>query len=606
MTAAPPEPPLEAAYARSAASARRLVASRYPLSRCEPGSPDYPASKEWREVWRICATTPAGLPLVLLVAVPSLFPDVLPAAYVSVESAEQHGSVPHLDRHRFLCTLDSEEAVPNADQPGQVALAVIERALTLWDDGVSGANACDFADEFSAYWEQAETINALSLVEPDDVSRRVYVSRLRKPWKGYGIIFAGTLQAAQNWLNAVGYTGRIFTREALYLPLAGLGRPPFPETNRDLYARLVSEAPEALPNLLTFLTADPRPSAVLCSVPVGDGRALQGWIHPAVLRSVPSRRGYIQVPGPVDGFRPGTCPPVHELLRANGGGRLTRLSVKRIDRPYLIERSAGETPAQIAQPVTVIGCGSLGSMLSANLAQSGMVRRFRLVDPQVLTPENTLRHYCGMDRIGEHKTTALAGELRRHYPHLRCDTVEDDVLAALRKESRFLAGSAITLIALGRLPVERRLNRFAHEDPALLSGPLCFLWVEPHLYGGHALYLGNPSGPGCYECLLDGTMRFSERVLLEPERFGRREAGCQTTYTPYSGSDMAAFVATAERFLTEHITAGTRENLLYSWAGDVGRARVQGIAVSGSYTAAFTGQERPVAPRTDCPICRLP
>lgn len=61
--------------------------------------------------------------------------------------------------------------------------------------------------------------------------------------------------------------------------------------------------------------------------------------------------------------------------------------------------------------VGIVGCGALGSKLAMSVARAG-VRRFVLVDDDVLLPENLVRHDLDWISVGEHKAAALARRLK--------------------------------------------------------------------------------------------------------------------------------------------------------------------------------------------------
>ena len=72
------------------------------------------------------------------------------------------------------------------------------------------------------------------------------------------------------------------------------------------------------------------------------------------------------------------------------------------------------TPAALRElkdkRVGVVGLGSLGSKIAVSLTRMGM-RRFFLIDEDVLLPENIQRHSLNWKSVGAHKTDAVAQEL---------------------------------------------------------------------------------------------------------------------------------------------------------------------------------------------------
>lgn len=599
----PPESYLESYYAGVAAKVRRRVASAYPLEICLPSSPDYPKpASRWREVWRVYSSVPGDEGDELLLAIPTAFPDELPVAYLPVGAVP--AGIPHLDRKRLLCTFDATETAPNSDRSEDMALAVIARAWQVWQSGASGANTGDYADEFSAYWAQEIGSACLSLVRIDGCPREVTQIAVSPPWNVFGAMFAESEDPGKRWLASVGYTGQTSARPALYLPLEDLGLPPYPATNGELYDLLNRRSPQSLSLLLKFLRRHTgRPAPVLFSVESGDGRAAGAWRHPRFAPSftVSGPNGFRNVRG-VRGFRPGSHPVALELDVLNRDEPLEKLAVSRVERERLTERTSGHPAEQWNGPVNAVGCGSLGGFIADGLARSGRPGSLRLVDPEVLSPENTLRHCCGMSEIFQPKAEAVGRKILRAFPHMRCEPVRENVLDLLRLQPACLADGAMTVAAIGNLAAERRLNALSRSAGHPLTRYLCFTWVEPYMYGGHALLL-RADRPGCLECLLDESLVFRHRILTDPARHLKREAGCQSSYTPYGGADLTTFAAAVTRWL-----AGSGETdapALLSWTGDLQRAAAEGIPIAAEYMGMqpFSLTVRTVTPNPDCLVC---
>ena len=590
-------------YADSVEEARTDVAAIYRLSICDPDSPDYPhRPAAWREVWRV--DLDGAFPVQVLVGIPTSFPDELPTAFLPQETAVAAAPFPHLNRARILCTFDITVSVPNADQPSNIALAVIERAAEVWNAGVAGTNSEDFADELKAYWDDVATLNAFSIVPPLSQATPIAVLELSPAWAGSSWFFAETAIAARMWLAGVGYIGKLRDRAALYLPVVSLGLPPFPSTNAELYKRLEGSDPEALKHLLSFLGRYPRPTAVLAAVPAGTGNATLAWSHPEPTHTVSGKKGFRTVAGAVPGFRPGHLPPALELSSVWPQGVLVRADVTDVGADRLELRTAGVTADALPHSVNVIGCGSVGGFLAEGIVRSGRATSLRLVDKDILGPENVQRHYCGMSDVGLYKTKALCRKLRQHFPHIRCSTFERNILDVMSETPKELDPASLTIIALGNLSVERRLNRLLFDESMLVKCPAVFVWVEPFLTGGHAVKILNPE-PGCFECLFDGSMRFRHRIIREPQLFSRREAGCQSSYTPYGGAALTEFAASVLRFSLR--PEPNPVNTLFTWCGDLDAARSKGIDLRREYKgiSSFSSSTRTIVARPSCPVCSL-
>ena len=600
-----PDTALDREYAETAGRVRRFLISEYELEEVLASSSDYPsANKNWRAVWRIPVHVPSG-EVVLLIAIPATFPDELPTVYLT-DDIEENASgrpIPHLSGSDEFCTFDKNEIRINADNPEGIVVAVIERARKLLEEGISGTNTGDYLDEFEAYWEQGASLLALSLVTPSDKAKTVVGIKLIPPWKGRSNLFADTESEGRQWLTSVGYGRETKSEPVLYLPIKDFGLPPYPETNGELYDRLRGCDPDSLDTLLGFLRRYSRPTSILFSVPTSGGKKAMGaWWHPKFAHRVyrGTKEGK-RHPNVVGGFSSGNHPAAVELSIKYRAEKVTRAKVERVDQARLAERTVGATPKVFEYPVNVIGCGSIGSLTAAGLAETGVINALRLVDFDRLGIENVGRHYCGMDAVGEYKTIATAGKIQRHFPHVRCDTRQSDILNLLRTSPVVLMPATLTVVCVGVLPIERRLNRIALFETGLET-PYCYVWVEPHLYGGHALFIRRRGG-GCFECAFDNAFLFEHRVVQDPRNFSMREAGCRSTYLPYSGLDASAFVSAMIRFLLDAIDSS--HNQLFSWTGDLESARRGGVTLGPEWVGAssFTSSVRNLTPKPLCPVC---
>jgi len=604
---APADSYLESYYADATNRARRFVASRYALEECSPSSPDHPGrEQDWREVWSVRVSVSEG-PQDLILAIPHTFPDELPKTYLPAHTVEAIKQIPHLDARRFLCTFDEVTAKPNADDPGMVALAVLGRAVRVFSEGLSGDNRSDYSEELQAYWALDSDTLSLSLSGPDMVVTGVVMLHLQPSWRGYSYMFAPTEDAGKEWLRGVGCASKVEAQKIPFLHLQTLGDPPMPSTNVDIYRLLRRQDDDScLKRLLAHLQRSQRPSAVLFSAPAaGGGRMLGAWWHPKVVHQVyrgpdHNRRHQHVVPG----FRAGSnsMAAAAELSVRHQKEKIVRSVVERVDRARLFERTTGAPRPAIEHPVNMVGCGSIGSITASALAQSGAVDRLRTVDPEKLEPGNVQRHYCGMSAIGEYKAEATAQKLRAHLPHAECEPHTRDVLDVLRTSPAVFTPTSLTVVTVGDIAVERRLNRLYKDGFAFSDAPLCFMWVEPHLFAGHALFLRH-NRAGCFECAFDENFHFNRRVLANPSSFSRREAGCQSTFVPYSGVDAVQFVAAATRFLINSLE--TSENRIFSWIGDIEKARRSGAGLEPEWEHAspFSAYTAALTPNRACPVC---
>jgi hypothetical protein len=81
-----------------------------------------------------------------------------------------------------------------------------------------------------------------------------------------------------------------------------------------------------------------------------------------------------------------------------------------VPAPPLRQRLTPDHALLATKQVAIIGCGSLGSKVATSLARCG-VGRFVLVDDDILSPDNLVRHDLDWRSVGLHKVDALAKRL---------------------------------------------------------------------------------------------------------------------------------------------------------------------------------------------------
>ena len=85
------------------------------------------------------------------------------------------------------------------------------------------------------------------------------------------------------------------------------------------------------------------------------------------------------------------------------------------DENSLILRAGPDAPSLRNRSATVFGAGALGGNVAVALAESGL-GSLDLVDGDVLTPGNVVRHVAGHDQVGASKVRAVEAVIRNHAP----------------------------------------------------------------------------------------------------------------------------------------------------------------------------------------------
>jgi molybdopterin/thiamine biosynthesis adenylyltransferase len=532
-----------------------------------------------------------GKSIELIVQFPESFPDTFPVIALSEKSFNEICPIPHLDWNRHLCTFDKNETFPNAELPVEVVRRTIERAREILENGLNKQNTLDFIEEFAAYWEHDTEGTYYSIIEPTDEPKIICLCKTSIAGCNK-VIFADVNILGDRWLkNLYGEDLEIKHINSLYLPLKDIGHPPFPRTNKELYLCIKQQNPDRIGTLNDYLKNMSSPSFIIFSLKLGDQYFLGAWAH----------SGLNQI---MNGFRPGKAPTSLMMLIKAPNVEIKRFGIERVDRSRILNRGGNSSTLPLdGKKISVIGCGSIGSNLAEKLVKLGCNDLF-LVDNDKLEYGNIARHFCGAEYVDLMKTKALAKKLIRHYPNLIITTYEKNILDLLYSNQNFLNAFDINIICIGSIGIELRLNKLLKET--IITKPLLFIWVEPYLAAGHAVYI-QPGKSGCLNCLFllkEDNLIFRESVLKNPEKYTKREAGCQTSFIPYGAIEIDAYLVSLSRFLIK-IAKGLDDNTIFSWVGNMETFRRFNFPIESKWIGVmgYTVYESKIQQKYYCEDC---
>lgn len=527
-----------------------------------------------------------GKTATLRIVLDETFPLRLPRVFLQPWDA--FGMIPHVSLDGLVCYADSEGLVLDRRRPTAVVEEVLRRALIVVADGARGRNHGDFADEWESYWRLLEGgIAARSLLEPAGPIRWARVAMGKE---GRPVIVDGEATIAA-FLNGRAVGGEYTLQRALYLPLSPSASLVPPHPKRPFWS--IEEARRAL---LSALCADDRRH--LWKLLKGRTRAreyvIAGLARPSGGTTLFGLR--------FDGV--GAC---HPLLAGGTAERMIPIQLERLDRGYLIPRGGGE-PTLMSKRILLVGCGAVGGHIAFELARAGMLD-LTLVDPELLTPENTFRHVLGREYWGTPKASALKETIEASLPYTTVRAVTTTIEHGLADGTIELADYDLVVMALGNPTVELAINERLHMHANMPIGILT--WLEPFGIGGHALLVGNAREGGCFECLYrspdaEAAPLANRASFAAPGQvFGRALSGCGSLFTPYGSLDASRTAGLAVRLAVDALRGGEAGNPLLSWKGDSTDIEAAGFALSPRYDRGDDDlyRLRYAYRATDCPVC---
>jgi len=240
----------------------------------------------------------------------------------------------------------------------------------------------------------------------------------------------------------------------------------------------------------------------------------------------------------------------------------------------------GDGLLNLDHKISVSGCGSIGSYLIGLLSELSL-NHFTLVDNDTLTYDNIARHLCGAEYVGQKKVKAIQEKLIKHYADIDCASRDENIIDLVQYNPDFFNGFDYNFLVVGNTPVEvAMLRKFRTTE---IQKPIIIMWVEPFLLGGHAIILTKNCDVESY--LYDDVFAFKYSVLEKGTDFSKKEAGCQSTFIPYSGFEAKRFLYDFCDYFHNHVIGKDCGNVLFSWGGKLSWARSEGINLSSSWIA---------------------
>jgi molybdopterin/thiamine biosynthesis adenylyltransferase len=583
-------------YETSASKAIEAVSQEFTVDTCDEQDIDFPKGLRGngaRAVKVHCSI--AGSDDAVILVFPKLFPDVLPKVYASKSLFESYYPIPHVDRNRFVCVRD-EDVVHISDdfeRLGEGAAFIVKQALAIITAGITGENTEEAKDELLAYWHDSDTLDILLVGPVPTDEKTLVVLELSKG--GYGdirLVAGGSEERIQQWFEAIGASLTIKQRYwALFLRIETVSC--VPRCNRDIQ-KLLEKLPDAANSVANFFKSSEENRIIFFSTELGRETVFAGWRHTA----------WGQTEHIADGFSRLAKLPLNLRLGRSGSQKLTMVRIRRADTERLFRRVGVMPPQQVNNSrIAIVGCGAIGSQLAVSLARAG-ISKFVLCDPETLLLENVARHACSHAeaRNAPKKVDALRSLILRYFPAAECTCIHQNVLDVLCENIEQFDDTALVVVCVANAAVERRLNAIQHSRPEM--PPILYAWLEPRGVAGHMIFVSQRNA-GCWDCCFSSEGEYIDQLVAHPSLFLKREAGCQSTFTPYASVEVESFVSWINRSVQDLLVSCPKENWRLSWVGDIRRQESAGMEMQGKWLLAesFSVHRKPILRIDDCRIC---
>lgn len=502
------------------------------------------------------------------------FPFEIPKIYLAPSSYEKIKYIPHIDTKRLVCTFDSEIASTNPNEPFGIIMACLKRAKEIILDGLSGSNHLDFEEEFIAYWEgkydKSDELpkEVLSIIDNILIPENLKLICLRSRLSIYKYVLHIDDELAQVFKQFLSdYDFKFEEVDVFYFNHHNFKDvPPFNLKNKESLKYLNTES--EIKRFTKFINKNSYPKLVVTSKIINDNEFIFGWFHNFLNTSV-------------KGFRPGIFNPFDALTKTQANDSVQRISTEKFTYKRLDNRTSGIPSDYHKLTFTIVGIGSIGSNLYPYL-NSFNYPAFKFIDKELLKLENIGRHFLGFNNIGNYKSKALGDYAKLSNPLQIISTKEDSILKVIKHTPEYLNESDYLFVAIGNKNIENWIGNALFEG--IIKVPTFFLWVEPYLSGGHCIYI-NPLQPTYKNYFEEGYFKYN--VISNTEYansnsdLSLKEGGCQTTYIPYSASNITGFLSCLFPKIA-FIIEGLQENSSksFTWVGNTDKIISLGIKMS--------------------------
>lgn len=494
-----------------------------------------------------------GLPESLIVALEREHAFQVPR--VAVGRRPEPCEMPHLESDGVFCLLPSSTPV-RLPVTGELAVHLVEQAVSAYLDAQTGANREDFLDEFQTYWTLSNTAarGVFAWLRDFTQTRTVYTANM-----GKGVMVADFAEGIEDWFKKRGSSvTRRDIRKATFVRLREPLYPiDYPSNSAELLGLLRARCPDAVELVLSSIRLGEDMVVVWCFEHNGQ-HVLGATLTPILQRFPhPLNRGQAFLSG-----RNRWRVPM-DLLHARlvqARFPTSRAMVVRADSDFLVARTTGKVDGAVRKlKVVVIGCGAVGATTALLLAQAG-VREMTLVDGDILTYQNIGRHSLGAQYIGWNKAEALRQEISARYVDYTVHAVAYKWQRAREDNPRLFEHADLVISATGDWLSEAELNDLLENGDI---PPTIFAWLERFGVAGHATFV---SANASLRWALNEYGEAIRQVAKIPGEMPR-EAACGAFYQPFAAAASVEVAAMTVRLALAAATGDVTTGQTWTWIG---------------------------------------
>lgn len=484
--------------------------------------------------------------------------------------------IPHVEENNSMCLFE-DNITYSTDDPYGIIQECLERANKAIKNGYEDVNRSHFIEEIKAYWNnkyENEPEPLLGFIHsflsyPTQTCIVSVIKQTRGLFGGYEhIIYDSEEQNLIRFFKTNKKDDFVIKQGLFIADIVVPNTPPYFITNNMLISMLSSDSISMFKKYINSKEQSEK-YVFFC---LNRSGLIGGIRYPAIKTNI-------------HGFRPNTLTPYDILANQQKSVKVRRLLSVEYSNNRIERRTSGETVKK--WKFLIAGLGSIGSHLTYFLNNINYPE-FTFVDNDVLSIDNIGRHLLGYIDTRKAKVDAMVQYIKQIRPDQNAVGTQTVFEEYINAHIDAVNKNDYLFIAIGNKQTEDYLIKMMVDN--IIRVPVFILWVEPYLASGQCLYLKPQDAPKYHDQFCN--FLYNHHIISNDEysnfenpKLERREAGCQASYSPYSGNDLLLFLSALYPHINNVVKGVQSGSFRFCWIGDINKISELGITISSGYSS---------------------
>lgn len=491
--------------------------------------------------------------------------------------------MPHVEQNNIICLFE-DNINYETDNPYELIRICIQKANKTIKEGYEEMNISHFYDEIMAYWDitypneknvKVSFIHSFNEYPKTNCLLNI-IKQTKEVYGGYEYVLYDSDKQNLVEFFTEHKKGDFIVKRGLFIADFKIAdKPPYSISNGHLIDML---SPSSKRDFVKYINSKEDNNKYIFFYLNDNG--LIGGLQ------------YSRIKTDLKGFRPGVLSPYDILTNQLKSQNIQRLLSVEYSNKRIEHRTSGRQNKR--WKFLIVGLGSVGSHLSYFLNNINYPE-FTFVDNDILSIDNIGRHLLGYQDVHKAKIQAMLEYIKNIRPDQKVRGIFKTLEEYIIKNTEDVNCHDYIFIAIGNKQTEDFVIKMLVEEK--VNAPVFILWVEAYLASGQCLYL-IPQDAHKYNDLFCNSL-YNHHVIcadeytnFEESKLKKRDAGCQSSYSPYSGNDITLFLSALYPHINNVLNGVQSKSFRFSWIGNIDKISELGINISDGFSSkdSFTNK----------------